>query len=130
MFCIPNGELGNLFNKKLIQNFKTYKYYTKVDGAHFTPVSIPSTASDKKAWAETHCLGKGYVKITIPQTRGSKDIFLDAVHQCYWTYTSENSTKMVKAILHGDSMRLNNAELKERFDSRNSPWDDYIEFDI
>lgn len=130
LVCIPNGELANLFDKNLIQNFKTYKYYTKANGTHFTPVSIPSTAPDKKVWTETYCLGQGYVKVTIPQAHGSKDIFLDAAHNCYWTYTSENKTYMIRAIFRGDCMRLNNAELKERFDSRNTPWDGYIEFDI
>jgi hypothetical protein len=128
--CIPNGELSNLFDKNLIKNFKTYKYYRKADGSQYTPVSIPSSAPDKKAWAESYCIGKGYVKVTIPQTRGSKDIFLDAAHHCYWTYTSDNNTKMVRAILRGDSMRLGNDDLRDRFDSANNPWVGYIEMDI
>ena len=125
LVCIPNGELSNLFDKNLIKNFKTYKYYSASDGPQYAPVPISS-----KAAAETYCTGKGYLKVTIPQARGSKDIFLDAAHHCYWTYTSEKKTKMVGAILHGNSMRLNNSDLKDRFDSSNNPWLGYIEIDI
>ncbi len=128
--CIPNGELSNLFNKNLIKNFKTYKYYKESDGIQYTPVSILNTAPDKKAWTESYCISQGYAKITIPQTRGSKDIFFDAVHNCYWTYTSDNNVKTIRAICRGDSMRLGNDELKERFDSTNSAWEGYIEIDI
>lgn len=128
--CIPNGELSNLFSTDLIINFKTYKYYSKSNGTYYTPVPIPASAKDKKTWAEKHCLSKGYIKINIPQTRGSKDIFFDAAHNCYWTYTSEDNTKMVRAIHRGDSMRLNNNDLRDRYDSRNNTWLGYIEMDI
>lgn len=128
--CIPNGELANLFDKNLIKNFKTYKYYKAADGPQFAPVPVPASAPDKKAWTETYCLGRGYAKITIPQARGSKDIFWDAAHHCYWTYTSENNNKMIRAIMRGDSMRLGNDELRDRFDSTNTPWNGYIEMDI
>lgn len=128
--CIPNGELSNLFNNDLIKNFKTYKYYRKSDGLQYTPVSVPTGVPDEKSWVESYCLSKGFVKVTIPQVRGSKDIFLDAIHQCYWTYTSDNNTKMIRAIMRGDSMRLNNDDLRERFDSSNNHWIGYKEFDI
>lgn len=128
--CIPNGELSNLFGKDLIKNFKTYKYYTATDGPQYAPIRIPSTTTNGKVWTETYCLGQGYAKIPIPQTRGTKDVFFDAAHNCYWTYTSENNTKMIRAIRRGDSMRLGNTELKDRFDSTNTPWAGYIEMDI
>ena len=130
LVCIPNGELSNLFNKDLIKNFKTYRYYTKSDGDQYTPVPIPSHITDEKSWTETYCLNQGYKKITIPQVRGSKDIFFDAIHHCYWTYTADNKKKMIRAISYGDSMRLNNDYLRDRFDSSNNPWIGYKEIDI
>ncbi len=130
LVCIPNGELSNLFNKDLIVNFKTYKYYTASDGAQYTPISVPSKVKKKKEWAEKHCLSKGYVKITIPQSRGSKDIFFDAANHCSWAYTSDNNVYKIRAILRGDSMRLNNGDLRDRFDSKNNTWTGYKEMDI
>ncbi|MCR1953245.1 hypothetical protein NSA24_00185 [Clostridioides mangenotii] len=130
LVCILNGELSNLFNKDLIFNFKTYKYYSKSNGAYYTPVPIPSSAKDKKIWAENHCISKGYIKITIPQAKGSKDIFFDAARNCYWTYTSDANTKMVRPIHRGDSMRLNNNYLQDRYDAKNNAWLGYIEMDI
>ncbi len=128
--CVPNGELSNLFDRNLIKNFKTYKYFTQTDGRQYTPVSIPSNISNKKAWAESYCIKKGYLKIQIPLTKGSKDIFLDAANHCYWTYTSDGNTKMIRAISRGDSMRLDNDYLKDRFDSTNKPWLGYVEMNI
>ncbi|MEG2529550.1 MAG: hypothetical protein RSB02_05675 [Anaerovoracaceae bacterium] len=128
--CIPNGELSNLFNNDLIRNFKTYKYYTITDGTQYTPVPIPLDETDKKAYAENHCTQKGYAKVTVPQARGSKDIFWDAAHQCYWTYTSDNNSKMIRAIKRGDTMRLDNDCLRERFASNGNAWIGYKEMNI
>lgn len=128
--CIPNGELSNLFDKDLIQNFKTYKYHTKSDGKYYTPIKVPTSVKNKEKWVENKCKGLGYKKIKIPQARGSKDLYFDAAHNCYWTYTSENKTKTIRAISYGDSMRLNNDYLKNRFDSKGNAWVGYKELDI
>lgn len=128
--CIPNGELSNLFDKNLIQNFKTYKYYNESDGIHYKPIPVPKAGKNKEKWAEKKCLSLGYSKIQIPQTRGMKNAFYDAAHKCYWIYTSENNVKTIRAILRGHSMRLNNNYLKNRFDSKNIAWEGYKVLDI
>lgn len=128
--CIPNGELSDLFGKDLIFNFKTYKYYNANDGEQFTPVSIPTDVADKEEWVKEYCEQKGFHPVQIPQARGTKDVFYDAQHQCYWTYTSDSNTKKIMAINYGDSMRLNNDYLRERYDSNGTQWNGYIEFDI
>ena len=128
--CIPNGKLERLFDKNLIQNFKTYKYHDKSEDVYYTPITVPDNITDKKAWVESYCLSKGYNKVTIPQNRGTKDVYFDASHNCYWAYTSNNKKKMIMAIKSGNTMRLNNEWLKERYDSANNPWDGYIEMDI
>lgn len=128
--CIPNGELSSLFNKDLIQNFKTYKYYTENAGKYYTPIVVPKSEKDKEKWVENKCKSLGYTKYEIPQTRGTKKVYFDAVHNCYWTYTSENKKKTMRAISHGDSMRLNNNYLEQRYDSDGTAWIGYKEFDI
>ena len=131
--CIPNGELSNLFDFDLIQNFKTYKYYSEDDGKQYTPVNVPSALPAKQTpsqWAENYCLGKGYTKTLIPKARGTKDVFWDAASSCYWVYTSESNKKKIRAINRGDSMRLNNNSLEKRFDSKNNPWSGYKEYDL
>lgn len=127
---IPNGELSNLFEKDLIQNFKTYKYYSKNDGAYYKPIVVPATATDKKQWVKEKCESLGYTEIEVPQAKGTKKLYFDAAHNCYWTYTSDNNTKTIRAILHGDSMRFNNEFLKNRYDSKGNSWVGYKEIDI
>ena len=130
LVCIPNGELSNLFDKDLIQNFKTYKYYTKNDGEYYTPIEVPSSAKNKEEWVEFKCKELGYKKFEVPMVRGTKKLYFDAAHNCYWTYTSENNKKTIRAILHGDSMRLNNKYLTTRYDSKGKSWVGYKEIDI
>lgn len=48
----------------------------------------------------------------------------------YWIYTPVNNIYKTKAILRGDSMRFNNEDLRDRFDSKNTPWIGYKEIDI
>lgn len=131
LVCIPNGELSNLFNKDLIVNFKTYKYHSSANGTQYTPINIPKNIKNKSLWTERICLSKGYTKVSIPQGRGKyKDVFWDAANGCYWTYTSESNTKKIKAIFRGDSMRLSNSFLRDRFDDKNNPWIGYKELNI
>lgn len=130
LVCIPNGELSNLFNKDLIENFKTYKYYTEKDGSQYTPVPILNSSEEKEVWTRNYCLSKRYKEIKIPQKRGSKVVYFDAIHKCYWTCTSDKKTKMIRAILRGDSMRYNNDYLRDRFDSENNAWAGYEEMDL
>lgn len=128
--CIPNGELSSLFNKDLIQNFKTYKYHTESEGVYYTPIVVPKSEKNKENWVDVKCKTLGYTKYEIPQTRGTKKVYFDAAHNCYWTYTSENKKKTIRAISYGDSMRLNNDYLKNRFDSKGNDWVGYKEINI
>lgn len=128
--CIPNGELSDLFGKDLIQNFKTYKYYSEKDEKHYLPISVPCKIKNINKWVENKCSKIGYKKIKVPQENGEKIIYFDAVHNCYWTYTSENNSKKIRAINRGDTMRFNNDYLKNRFDSKGKEWVGYKEFDI
>lgn len=126
LVCVPNGELSNLFDKDIIFNFKTYKYFKLANGSQYKPVSIPKNVKKKKKWAEKYCLTKGYNKVSIQLGRGTKEIYLDAANQCSWTLVSTS----IQAIKCGDSMRIENHILQNRFDSKNIPWIGYKEMDI
>lgn len=135
MACIPNGELSNLFANDIIHGFKTYKYFTENDSVVYTPVEVPSPlpAAFKSGnqWAEAHFGTLGYNQILVPLNGNrKKKIYHDAANKCYWIYTSDNNKKYLRAIKHGDTMRLNNAFLLERYDSKNNRWDGYKEYDI
>ena len=129
LVCVPNGELEDLFEKDIIFNFKTYKYYTAKDGEHFKPIDVPDNVNINK-WVETTCTALGYNRTAIPLKNSFKIVYHDAPRNCYWTYTSDNNQKKIRAILRGDTMRLNNDFLKERYDSLGTPWNGYIEFNI
>lgn len=128
--CIPNGILSSLFKKNIIKNFKTYKYFKTEDGIGYTPINIPSGTKDCEEWTEEYCIRKGYLKVSVPLARGSKNLYFDAAQNVYWTYTSDENKKMIRAVKYGDSMRLDNEILKDRYDSANNHWDGYTELDI
>lgn len=123
---IPNGELSNLFDKNIIFNFKTYKYFKEKNGSRYTPVHLPKNEKKKVEWADNYCLKQGYQKEVIKQLRGTKNIYLDAANKCIWTLVSDS----IQAIKCGDSMRFENSILKDRYDSSNQPWTGYKEYDI
>lgn len=123
---IPNGELSNLFDKDIIVNFKTYKYYKESHGVQYAPVPLPKKVKKKTKWTERYCSQQGFSKVVVQQDRGTKDIYLDAANQCSWTLVSNS----IRAIKCGDSMRFDNSILKDRYDSQNAPWLGYKEFDI
>ena len=126
LVCIPNGELSNLFDKDIIFNFKTYKYFKVINGSQYKPVPLPKNVKKKEKWTEKYCLAKGYSKVIIQLARGTKEIYLDAANQCSWTLVSTS----IQAIKYGDSMRIENHILQNRFDSKDNPWIGYKEIDI
>ena len=43
--CIPNGKLSKLFNYDIIQNYKTYEYYSANDDVKYSPKFFKDTKS-------------------------------------------------------------------------------------
>lgn len=132
--CIPNGEISNLFDKDIVQNFKTYDYYDVKDGEHFKPIPIPSnctTAEQKNDFAYQYCVTeKGFMRVDIELERGSKAAYFDAPHNCYWWVTSKNNKPVIQAFKSGSSLRVWNDVLRDRFDSNNQSWQGYKEISI
>lgn len=127
--CIPNGELSELFDKDLIFNFKTYKYFSEKDGLQYKQIEVPKNA-DRKAWVKSYCTSKGWAECKIPMARGEKIIYFDIANNCSWIDRKDKTQTVIAAIKYGDNMRLNNNYLKERYDSASNPWLGYEEFSI
>lgn len=132
LVCIPNGRLSNLFGYDIIANFKTYKYYGADEDVYYTPIEYePSSKLKKEEWAKEVCTKKGYNKINIPQAnKKDKIVYFDNKRNCYWALTSQKRKTKLMAIKCGSSMRLNNDDLLNRYDSANNKWDGYVEINI
>lgn len=132
--CLPNGELSNLFEKDIIQNFKTYKYYSEKENIDYSPHFVPneySTKEQKENYARNYCVNeKGFLPVEIELDHGCKKAYFDSVNRCYWWLTSNGNKSVIMAVKNGSSMRFPNNVLKHRYDGENQPWDGYREYDI
>lgn len=127
--CIPNGEISKLFDYNIIENFKTYNYYSQRDGDYFVSIPIPSglTNSEQDQFVENFCLvesERDYTKVRI----GTKPAYLDLATRILWWKTSERNTKVIRPVKSGGSVRFSNEILKRRYDESNRAWLGYIEF--
>jgi hypothetical protein len=127
--CIPNGEISKLFENNIIENFKTYDYYTKKDGDYYKPKPIPDglTSERENAYVEHYCLEESLNDFTKVDING-KPAFLDLSRRILWWKTSRSNSKVIGAVKSGGSVRFYNVILKERYDSDNNPWLGYQEF--
>lgn len=133
--CVPNGELSSLFEKDIIQNFKTYDYYNENDKPCFKYVPInPALRTDeqRKAFVEDYCVNtRNFVAIKIKLDNGSfKPAYYDPENHVTWWQTSERNKPVIKAVKSGSSTRIFNSVLEKRFDSLNQPWIGYKEFQL
>jgi hypothetical protein len=129
--CIPNGEISKLFDYNIIENFKTYNYYSQRDGDYYISIPIPAglTNSEQDQYVENYCLlesDRDYTKVQI----GSKPAYLDLATRILWWKTSERNTKVIRPVKSGGSVRFSNEILKNRYDSSNRPWLGYKEFTL
>ena len=127
--CIPNGEISKLFDYNIIENFKTYDYYSERDGEYYKPVLIPPGLNNHQVneYVRNYCLiesDRNYVETMI----NSKPAYLDIATRVLWWKTSDKKIKMIRAVKCGSSIRFSNAILKERYDSSNNNWDGYVNF--
>lgn len=126
--CIPNGELSNLFGNDIIENFKTYDYYSRTDGDEYEELPIPSNIkkAQQKVYVDNVCKEKGFVPVVIDK----KTAYYDPVTRVTWWDTSKNNLQCIRAVKSGGSTRVYNKYLKERYDSMNNSWVGYKEYTI
>lgn len=128
--CVPNGELSNLFDRDIIQNFKTYSYYSKKDNACFEAHTIPAwcnTSVKKADYTRDYCIDKGFVEVELER---SKKAYFDPAHLCLWWLTSQSNKAVIAAVKNGASTRVFNSILEERYDSKDKRWKGYKEYQL
>ena len=129
--CIPNGELSNLFDRNIIENFKTYDYYIEKDDK-YKSIEIPKGV-DENVFADEECINKrGFNKVMIGTSgrtieRPNKVAYIDPKSRIVWWSTSKSGKSYIRPLKGGSSTRFYNNILKARFDSENRAWDGYIE---
>lgn len=124
--CIPNGEISKLFDFNIIDNFKTYDYYSKQDDVRLDAIEIPKSlkGDEIEQFMDEECVNKrNFQKTSI----GSKVAYYDMVTRTLWWKTSYNKKAVIRAVKSGSTVRFNNSILKDRYDSNGNPWDGYIE---
>jgi len=130
LVCIPNGEISRLFDYYIIQNFKTYSYFSEREDPYFTPVAIPNSLSsniDIKAFSDRVFLGRGYSDVS--STHG-KISYYDPTRLVLWWITSDDNKRVIRAVKSGNSVRFSNIILKERKDSQGHSWLGYEDFRV
>lgn len=133
LVCIPNGELSKLFDYNIIDNFKTYTYYNENDGVYYKSIPLPSNYKslskvDKKSCCDNICIsGKGYADL---YSQLNKIAYYDAIKGVVWVATTDKKTPCLRPVKGGASVRFNNGALRDRYDSKNLPWEGYIEYTI
>lgn len=130
--CIPNGEISKLFNFDIIENFKTYNYYTPRDGECYESIPIPLNllSSEENDFVEDYCLNKSGEEFTKVNINGTKPAFYNLKTRVLWWKTSEKNMSVIRAVKSGGSVRFSNEILKNRYDSLNEPWIGYYEFTL
>ncbi|TYR72590.1 hypothetical protein FZC79_22195 [Rossellomorea vietnamensis] len=129
--CIPNGEISKLFDFNIVDNVKTYDYFSKKDGEHFEPIQIPSTLKTREAietYMDKVCIDDR--KFNRANLGGSKLAYYNTATRTLWWQTTESRKKVIRAVKSGSSVRFSNKTLKARYDSTDEPWEGYIEMHL
>lgn len=110
--CIPNGELSELFENDIIENFKTYHYLTKTQAEKFGRKELLPKKSIKSNWLELSVGGGHY--------------FFD--NETKNPYHPEQSViwgfvdNVYKINIGGHSARISPNSINKRYDSCNREW--------
>jgi len=124
--CIPNGELSDLFDYNIIENYKTYNYFSVSDGDKYAPVFIPEDKSSGEIDTfilNEFVLKRGFISVKI----NNKIAFLDPITKTTWWETSNENKKCIRAVKSGSNVRVKNDYLKKRYDSENNEWFGYTQ---
>lgn len=133
--CIPNGILSELFDFDLLSNFKTYKYYSELDGEYYKEKLIGNNkifnnTSDEQKYEiiENHvAIPNNWIKGKVLSKIG----YYDPDNKVIWLYQlkgNKNKQYYLCAVRCGDSSRYNSSYLKERYDSNGVLWEGIKEY--
>ena len=129
--CLPNGFTSPLFDNDIVDNFKTYSYLKAANG--FPPVYLTDDASDvNNKIAEFVANHPGYININGRSKKGAFNP--NQIHPKYntngvsWFPVSRkdnvNNTYhfYLEAVYKGNTNRINNDKIKNRYDSEGNLW--------
>lgn len=126
--CIPNGELSNVFDYNIIENFKTYSYYDKSEGSYYEPFKVTISTDDKVALKnyldQEFVNNRHYLDVSV-SGRGGRIAYYDPIKHCQWWFVNGKVNKEVCVLKSGSSVRYSNEILKKRYDSEGNPWNGY-----
>jgi hypothetical protein len=131
LVCIPNGEISKLFDYNIIENFKTYDYYSEKDGTKFESIKIPTslkTNTDVEQFMDKVCISERNFHKT--KVSGLKTAYYDPETRTIWWKTSQNNKPVIRAVKSGSSVRFSNSILQDRYDSNGVSWNGYIEIQL
>lgn len=127
---LPNGELSELFDFELLDNFKTYSYFKA--SSRFSPVLLLSNTNLQGANAEVTRRYSSDPRYSIFQM-GTKTALLDLnnTHPTYgtnltWVPVSRKNGSQydfyLEAVSSGDTNRITEQKLSTRYDSSDAQW--------
>lgn len=120
IYCVPNGELSDLFDGDIIDGFKTYNYVSNDMaedlGNDYKPLDSINNKWTKIKFGEN---GKGTYYID----KSIKNPMFDGDGSCCW---GKESGKY-RVIIRGGAARLVKSSLKNRYDEEGKPWEGYYE---
>lgn len=133
--CLPNGELSNLFDNDIVLNFKTYTYYNEEDG--YNPIKIGDytqvreTLNSEDFYSiKNDRIEKKWKKINGRTKKG----YYDTKNKVAWfpvkRKKSNRNVCYLEAIKEGNTSRVENDTIKDRFDSHGQKWYGYKKFTI
>ena len=134
--CLPNGELSELFDNDIVLNFKTYTYYTKKDG--YEPIEIGKYDSIKNYLSDErfYDLANDKINKSWKKIKGrTKQGYYCSEKEVAWFpvkrgNTKQNSKYFLEAVKGGNTARVENETIKDRFDSNNNKWLGYKTFTV
>lgn len=123
IYCVPNGELSNLFDNDIIEGFKTYDYVSN-DLSKTLEKGYEPLDDTNDDWIATRFGERGtgtyYIDNSINNPMFNEDT------SCCWG--KEN--KKYRVIIRGGAARLVKSALENRYDEQGMPWSGYYEVSL
>lgn len=129
--CLPNGKISSLFENDIVNNFKTYSYFKKKDG--FPPIFL--TDKKEKVKAKVEDFVKNNPNYTLIKGRTKTGAYSKSeIHPYYNTpgisffpvsrkkKTEKQAKFYLEAVKCGNTNRVSNLTLENRFDSSDEKW--------
>ena len=113
--CVPNGNLGPLFDHNILSGFKTYSYKDESDSNPNFIKYYPDRETGTKDLSSQYAL--------IPNV--DKVAYRDISTGNIWVMSSKNHRTCARIITSGSAARIDIDTLKNRLDSTGSAWIGY-----